>query len=95
MFPKYPTPPVNCPAGALVCVPPASVASLLTTQVSALAPNFQTPYVEQANLTLEHEFGAKITASVSYLYVHGVHLIRSLDVNLPKPTITNYPVLQR
>jgi len=92
LFPKYPVPLVNCPAGAQVCVPPASVGSLLTTQVSAFAPNFQTPYVEQANLTLEHELGAKITASVSYLYVHGVHLIRSLDVNLPKPTITNYPV---
>ncbi len=92
LFPTYPNPLVNCPAGALVCTPPPSVASLLTTQVSAFAPNFQTPYVEQANLTLEKDLGAKITASVSYLYVHGVHLIRSLDVNLPKPTITDYPV---
>ena len=92
VFPAYPNPLVTCPAGALVCVPPASVAKLLTTQVSAFAPNFQTPYVEQANLTLQHEITAKITASASYLYVHGVHLIRSLDVNLPKPTITDYPV---
>src|SRR5271165_4021600 len=92
VFPTYPNPLVNCPAGALVCTPPASVAHLLTTQVSAFAPNFQTPYVEQANLTLEHELGRKVSASVSYLYVHGVHLIRSLDVNLPKPTITDYPV---
>ena len=92
LFPSYPNPLVNCPAGALVCVPPASVAGLLTTQVSAFAPNFQTPYVAQANLTVERELGAKVTASVSYLYVHGVHLIRSLDVNLPKPTITDYPV---
>src|SRR5271165_2299965 len=92
VFPTYPNPLVNCPAGALVCTPPASVASLLTTQVSAFAPNFQTPYVEQANLTLEHELGRKVSASVSYLYVHGVHLLRSLDVNLPKPTITDYPV---
>ncbi len=92
LFPTYPNPLVNCPAGALVCAPPASVAGLLTTQVSAFAPNFQTPYVAQANLTVDRELGAKITASVSYLYVHGVHLIRSLDVNLPKPTITDYPV---
>ncbi len=92
LFPTYPNSLVNCPAGALVCVPPASVAGLLTTQVSAFAPNFQTPYVAQANLTVERELGAKVTASVSYLYVHGVHLMRSLDVNLPKPTITDYPV---
>ena len=92
LFPTYPNPLVNCPSGALVCTPPPSVAGLLTTQVSAFAPNFQTPYVSQANLTVERELGAKVTASVTYLYVHGVHLIRSLDVNLPKPTITDYPV---
>ena len=92
VFPAYPNPLVSCPAGTLVCVPPASVTGLLTTQVSAFAPNFQTPYVEQANLTVERELGAKVSISASYLYVHGVHLIRSLDVNLPKPTITDYPV---
>jgi len=92
VFPSYPAPLVSCPAGALVCMPPASAVGLLTTQVSAFAPSFQTPYVGQANLTLERELGAKVTASVSYLYVHGVHLLRSLDVNLPKPTITDYPV---
>jgi hypothetical protein len=92
VFPAYPAPLVNCPAGARVCVAPASVAPFVTAQVSAFATNFQTPYVEQANLTVQRELGAKVTASVSYLYVHGVHLIRSLDVNLPKPTILDYPV---
>ena len=92
VFPKYPTPLVNCPSGTVVCTPPPSVAPFVTTQISAFAPNFQTPYAEQANLTLQHEFGAKIVGSVSYLYVHGVHLLRSLDANLPKPTIVDYPV---
>ena len=92
LFPTYPNALVNCPAGAQVCMPPASVAGLLTTTVSAFAPNFQTPYTEQGNLTVEGELGAKIVGSVSYLYVHGVHLLRSLDVNLPKPTMTEYPV---
>ncbi len=92
LFPTYPKPLVNCPPGAITCQPPASIAGLLTTQVSAFAPNFQTPYVEQANLTVERELGAKVSLSASYLYVHGMHLLRSLDVNLPKPTITDYPV---
>ncbi len=48
--------------------------------------------MEQANLSLQREFGYKIVASVSYQYVHGVHLLRSLDANLPKPKITEYPV---
>ncbi|HEY4962495.1 MAG TPA: TonB-dependent receptor, partial [Terriglobales bacterium] len=92
IFPKYPNTLVNCPAGATICTPPASVASQLTSQVSAFSPNFQTPYTEQASLTLEYGLGANLTASASYLYVHGEHLIRSLDVNLPKPKITEYPV---
>jgi hypothetical protein len=92
VFPKYPAPLVNCPVGAAACTPPALVAPFLTTQVSAFAPNFQTPYVAQANVTMERELSSKITASVSYLYVHGLHLLRSLDVNLPKPTISEYPV---
>jgi len=92
VFPKYPNPLVNCPAGTLVCVAPASVAGLLTTQISAFATNFQTPYVEQANLSLQREFGYQIVASVNYQYVHGVHLLRSLDANLPKPKITEYPI---
>jgi hypothetical protein len=92
IFPKYPNTLVNCPSGATICTPPASVASYLTSQVSAFSPNFQTPYTEQASLTLEYGLGANLTASASYLYVHGEHLIRSLDVNLPKPKISEYPV---
>ena len=92
LFPSYPTPLVNCPPGTLVCNPPPSVAGLLTTSISAFAPNFQTPYTEQANLTVQHEFGRNIVATVSYAYVHGLHELRSLDVNLPAPTIVDYPV---
>jgi outer membrane receptor protein involved in Fe transport len=92
VFPKYPNPLVNCPSGTIACKPPPSLAGFVTTQVSAFSPNYQTPYTEQANLSLERNLGANIVVSVGYLYVHGVHLLRSLDANLPKPTITQYPV---
>lgn len=92
VFPKYPAQLANCPSGTTVCTPPASVAGMVTTQVSAFAPNFQTPYVEQANVGLEHEFGQHLLGSINYLHVHGVHLIRSLDANLPEPTTVDYPV---
>ena len=92
IFPTYSNALVSCPSGAITCTAPASVASHLTSEVSAFAPNFQTPYTEQASLTLEYGLGANLTASASYLYVHGEHLIRSLDVNLPKPTIAEYPI---
>ncbi len=92
LLPKYPAPLVNCPEGTTTCVAPPSVAPYLTTQVSAFAPNFQNSYSEQGSLTVERELGAKVVVSASYLYVHGVHLIRSLDANLPKPKITEYPI---
>ena len=92
VFPKYPNALVNCPSGTLVCTPPASIAGMVTTQVSAFAPNFQTPYTEQGNLSVQQQFGANLTGSLTYLYVHGVHLLRSLDANLPPPTMVQYPV---
>lgn len=92
IFPKFPTALVNCRPGALVCTAPASVASHLTSTVSAFAANFQTPYTEHASATVEYGITPKLSLSASYLYVHGEHLIRSLDANLPKPKITEYPV---
>ncbi len=60
--------------------------------MSAFSPNFQTPQTEQASATIEYGLTQKLSLSVSYLYVHGEHLIRSVDANLPKPKITEYPV---
>jgi carboxypeptidase family protein len=92
LFPTYPVRLVNCPPGTLVCKPPAALAPYLTTEVSAFAPNFQSPHTEQANITVQQQLGRGLTASASYTYVHGINQIRSLDVNLPKPVITEYPV---
>jgi hypothetical protein len=66
--------------------------SNLTTEVSAFAPNFQTPYVQQASLGLEREVRRRLAVGVNYLYVHGEHLIRARDVNLPAPVAMQYPV---
>jgi hypothetical protein len=92
LFPTYPSALANCPPGTLVCSPPKSLAGLTTTSISAFAPNFQTPYTEQANVAVQHEFGRSMVATVSYAYVRGEHELRSLDVNLPAPTMVDYPV---
>jgi hypothetical protein len=92
IFPTFPNPLVSCPSGTVNCPVPPSVAGHLTTQVSAFSANFQTPYTDQASFTVEQELGKKFVLSASYLYVHGEHLIRSLDANLPKPVITDYPI---
>ena len=92
LFPSYSNALVNCPPAPAVCTPPPTLAPYLTTTVSAFAPNFQTPHTEQANVAVERQFGDHIVGTVSYMYVHGIHEIRSLDVNLPPPTITQYPI---
>ena len=53
--------------------PPASGAGGQSLHV--FAPNFRNPYVEQANLTVEHKFGAKTSMSVGYVYTHGLALL--------------------
>ena len=92
LFPQYPNPLVNCPPTARVCTPPSNLTGYLTSDVSAFSPSFQMPYVIQASLSVEREVGKKVVITGSYLYVHGEHLIRVRDVNLPPPTTVTYPV---
>jgi hypothetical protein len=93
VFPTYPNPLVSCPlTAASSCNLPAGFTQGVTNDVSAFAPNFVTPRVQQTSLTIEHEVVGKTTVAISYLYVHGEHLIRALDVNLPPPVALTYPI---
>jgi hypothetical protein len=95
LFPTYPDPVADCGLEALTCAAPASVVSRLTSEISAFAPNFQTPFVHQASLTVEREVAKRFAISASYLYVHGQHLIRARDLNLPQPAPLTYPVFDQ
>ncbi len=92
VFPTYPNPLVSCSLTAASCALPSGFIQGVTNNVSAFAPNFVTPRVQQGSLTLEKEFAGHTTVAVSYLYVHGEHLIRALDVNLPPPVALTYPI---
>jgi hypothetical protein len=46
-----------------------------TPSIVVFAPNFRSPYVEQANIAVEHQFGAQTALSVGYVYSHGLHLL--------------------
>jgi hypothetical protein len=48
--------------------------------------------VQQASLSLERELQGGFSGTLSYLFVHGVDMIRARDVNLPPPTYYSYPV---
>ncbi len=92
IFPQYPNPLVSCPVDAVVCQPPSSLAQLEQADISAFSNNFKTPRVQQASLNVEREVARRLAVGVSYMYVHGVDLIRARDVNLPAPTSVSYPV---
>ncbi|HXY78581.1 MAG TPA: carboxypeptidase regulatory-like domain-containing protein [Candidatus Acidoferrales bacterium] len=92
VFPTYPNSAVNCPRGPVVCTIPAAWQPYATAEVSAFAPDFKTPRVQQTSLSLEREMGGGFTGTLSYLFVHGVDMIRARDVNLPPPTYYSYPI---
>lgn len=46
-----------------------------TPSIVVFSPNFRSPYVEQANLAVEHQFGAQTALSVGYVYSHGLRLL--------------------
>ncbi len=92
VFPTYPNPLVSCSLTASSCRLPSGFTQGVTNNVSAFAPNFVTPRVQQTSFTLEKELVDRTTVAVSYLYVHGEHLVRALDVNLPPPVALTYPI---
>jgi hypothetical protein len=46
-----------------------------TPSLVVFSPRFQSPYVEQANIAVEHRFGGRVSASVGYVYSHGLALL--------------------
>jgi hypothetical protein len=92
IFPTFPNPLVACEPSASVCAPTSSAVAHLSSDISAFAPNFEAPRVQQASLTLEREVANRMAVGVSLLHVHGENLIRARDVNLPPPTDVTYPV---
>ncbi len=66
--------------------------------IVVFAPNYRNPYVEQANIAVEHQFGTTTALSVGYVYSHGLALLGNsngvtrqangnfgLDLNLVPP----------
>ncbi|HEV2397669.1 MAG TPA: TonB-dependent receptor [Candidatus Sulfotelmatobacter sp.] len=92
VFPSYPNPLVSCAPFAANCSLPSGFTQGVTHNVSAFATNFETPRVQQSSVTFEKEVVDRVTVSFSLLNVRGEHLIRALDVNLPEPVATQYPL---
>jgi hypothetical protein len=92
VFPSYPDAAVNCPRGPVSCTLPDAWKQYATSEIAAFSPSFKTPRVQEGSLSLERELAHGVTGTLSYLYVHGVDMIRARDVNLPPPTFYSYPI---
>lgn len=92
VFPQYPNPLVACSPTGASCDMPSNLEQFAKADVAAFSPDFKTPKVEQASLTLEREIAHRLAVGVSYMYVHGEDLIRASDINLPAPVNVTYPV---
>ena len=46
-----------------------------TPSLVVFVPQYRNPYVEQANIAVEHQFGSSTTLSVGYVYSHGLALL--------------------
>lgn len=56
-------------------------------------PNFKTPEIHQADLTVEQDLGHNTVMSVTWLGSYGRRLANFTDTNLPTPTTQNYTVV--
>ena len=92
-FVTYPTSLASFPTGAGGPAP----------SVKVFSPVFRSPYVEQANIAVEHQFGASTALSVGYVYTHGLALLgnsngvtrqalgNGSDLNLVPPALQQDP----
>jgi hypothetical protein len=68
---------------------PNVLASLPTTlltkpNITRIDPEIKNGYSQQANLQIERELPGKASASVGYVYLRGLHVMLSRNVNVPR-----------
>lgn len=83
-IPQYPNTKCGAPVTTPSCAAPAGGASALPT-IFVFQPDYHEPNVQQASLGLEYQLQPTMSVQVSYLWVKGTHLTRTLDVNLQGP----------
>jgi hypothetical protein len=61
--------------------PPGPVPSA----IQEISPSLRAPYIMQAAVTVERQLTRRTTVAISYTNSHGLHQLRTLDVNAPLP----------
>ncbi len=74
--------------------PLAALAGFQSTQViQEISSRLRTPYILQSAVTLEQQLPRNTTLAVTYTNSHGLHILRSEDINAPLPGTYN-PAVQ-
>jgi hypothetical protein len=73
-----------------------SVATLATAQspqvIQKVASDVRAPYIMQSAISIERQLPANTTLAVTYTNSHGLHELRSEDINAPLPGTGIYPL---
>jgi hypothetical protein len=73
--------------------PPTVVAGASSPQVvQEVSSNLRAPYIIQSAVTLEQQLPAKTTLAMTYTNSHGLHELRSADINAPLPGSGAFPL---
>src|SRR4029077_1313518 len=72
-------------------VPPISSlpAAQSASVVQQVSPTLHAPYVMQSALSYERQLPRHMTLAVTYANTHGLHMLRSRDINAPLPGTFN------
>jgi hypothetical protein len=71
---------------------PAALAGFQSTQViQEISKSTRAPYIIQSAFTVERQLPANTTAAITYTNSHGLHLLRSEDINAPCPGTGAFP----
>jgi len=83
LIPKYPNIYSAIPTGVTLPKP----------TIFVFDPNFQNPKVQQASLGVERALNNDLALSVTYQYVKGSDLPRTIDINVSTPTTVTVPIV--
>jgi hypothetical protein len=68
---------------------PNAPAITVPSTIQEISPSLRSPYIMQSALTVERQLVRRTTLAVTYTNSHGLHQLRTLDVNVPLPGTFN------
>ena len=68
---------------------PTLIAFQTTQTIQRISPTLRAPYIMQSAVSVERQLPHNTTLAITYANAHGLHLLRSQDINAPLPGTFN------